>query len=119
MKRLSPSTSDQGRPMGKQPKIAALMKWILIVGVMNTSAMAAEMYPSLSFNQRLKHQRAIEEVYWHHRIWPKDTQTGILAAHYSSIDSATVYQQPIQFSVFSLRTSTPLKVKGILCSLFK
>src|SRR6478672_376543 len=25
----------------------------------------------LSFGDRVAYQRAIEEVYWHHRIWPK------------------------------------------------
>ena len=27
---------------------------------------------TLSFEQRLSYQRAIEEVYWRHRIWPKE-----------------------------------------------
>src|SRR6516165_10245895 len=27
---------------------------------------------ALSFAERVSYQRAIEEVYWHHRIWPKD-----------------------------------------------
>src|SRR5882762_9602835 len=27
---------------------------------------------TLSFEERLSYQRAIEEVYWRHRIWPKD-----------------------------------------------
>ena len=27
---------------------------------------------SLSFAERVAYQRAIEEVYWHHRIWPKE-----------------------------------------------
>src|SRR6185369_6122692 len=26
---------------------------------------------TLTFAERVKYQRAIEEVYWHHRIWPK------------------------------------------------
>src|ERR1043165_140708 len=26
---------------------------------------------TLSFAERVAYQRAIEEVYWHHRIWPK------------------------------------------------
>src|ERR1700751_4523210 len=26
----------------------------------------------LSFAERVTYQRAVEEVYWHHRIWPKD-----------------------------------------------
>src|SRR6266446_3332805 len=27
---------------------------------------------SLSFADRVAYQRAIENVYWHHRIWPKE-----------------------------------------------
>src|SRR5215471_8694524 len=29
---------------------------------------------TLTFAQRVSYQRAIEEVYWHHRIWPKDNR---------------------------------------------
>src|SRR5205823_9780059 len=27
---------------------------------------------TLTFEERVAYQRAIEEVYWHHRIWPKE-----------------------------------------------
>src|SRR5215472_19355915 len=27
---------------------------------------------TLTFAERVAYQRAIEEVYWHHRIWPKE-----------------------------------------------
>src|ERR1044072_7910748 len=27
---------------------------------------------NLTFEERVSYQRAIEEVYWRHRIWPKD-----------------------------------------------
>src|SRR6266404_8891245 len=27
---------------------------------------------TLSFAERVAYQRAIEDVYWHHRIWPKE-----------------------------------------------
>src|SRR5437870_1993472 len=27
---------------------------------------------ALTFEDRVAYQRAIEEVYWHHRIWPKE-----------------------------------------------
>src|SRR5437868_242665 len=27
---------------------------------------------TLTFAERVAYQRAIEEVYWHHRVWPKD-----------------------------------------------
>src|SRR5256885_16269865 len=28
---------------------------------------------TLTFAERIAYQRAIEHVYWHHRIWPRDT----------------------------------------------
>src|ERR1044072_8411779 len=30
---------------------------------------------TLTFEERVAYQRAIEEVYWRHRIWPKDSPT--------------------------------------------
>src|SRR5215212_5628846 len=30
---------------------------------------------TLTFEQRVTYQRAIEEVYWSHRIWPKESHT--------------------------------------------
>ena len=30
-------------------------------------------YKALTFAERVAYQRAIEEVYWRHRIWPKRT----------------------------------------------
>src|SRR5436190_6524580 len=29
---------------------------------------------TLTFEDRVAYQRAIEEVYWHHRIWPKENR---------------------------------------------
>ena len=29
-------------------------------------------HPGLTFEERVAYQRAIEEVYWRHRIWPKE-----------------------------------------------
>ena len=29
----------------------------------------------ISFDERVRHQRAIEEVYWRHRIWPDENLT--------------------------------------------
>ena len=31
---------------------------------------------TLSFEERLSYQRTIEEVYWRHRIWPKERPDG-------------------------------------------
>src|SRR6266404_7309105 len=40
--------------------------------VPSMDASAIGMKPSLSFAERVAYQRAIEDVYWRHRIWPKD-----------------------------------------------
>src|SRR5213596_3786910 len=37
-----------------------------------SAASATRKDPSLSFADRVAYQRAIEEVYWRHRIWPKN-----------------------------------------------
>src|SRR5881397_200542 len=36
------------------------------------AASAIGMKPSLSFAERVAYQRAIEDVYWRHRIWPRE-----------------------------------------------
>src|SRR4029077_11803902 len=36
------------------------------------AASAAQKNRTLTFADRVAHQRAIEEVYWRHRIWPKE-----------------------------------------------
>src|SRR5215469_3414852 len=42
----------------------------------------------LTFAQRVAYQRAIEEVYWHHRIWPKEN-----ANPKPSLDAVTSHAQ--------------------------
>src|SRR5438270_3847451 len=49
------------------------------LGVIGTSlaffrseAIAQPPQRTLTFEERVSYQRAIEEVYWHHRIWPKE-----------------------------------------------
>src|SRR6516162_2369267 len=37
-----------------------------------TASLPASATRSLSFAERVAYQRAIEDVYWRHRIWPKD-----------------------------------------------
>src|SRR5690348_11623808 len=32
----------------------------------------APLHTTLTFSERVAYQRAIEEVYWRHRIWPKE-----------------------------------------------
>ena len=38
----------------------------------NSTANAAKQTRTLTFVERVAYQRAIEEVYWRHRIWPKE-----------------------------------------------
>ena len=35
-------------------------------------AQAKASYTGLTFAERVSYQRVIEEVYWRHRIWPKE-----------------------------------------------
>jgi hypothetical protein len=37
-----------------------------------TSPEADVSYRTLTFAERVAHQRAVEDVYWRHRIWPKE-----------------------------------------------
>ena len=36
-----------------------------------TKQSVAKQEPTLTFAERVAHQRAIEDVYWRHRVWPK------------------------------------------------
>src|SRR6266550_4145622 len=36
---------------------------------------AANQAGTLTFAERVKYQRAIEDVYWRHRLWPKENAT--------------------------------------------
>src|SRR5215831_12312048 len=38
----------------------------------STASLPESATRSLSFAERVAYQRAIEDVYWRHRIWPKD-----------------------------------------------
>ena len=52
----------------------ALASLVLLLGFSNVATDAAS--PSgLSFEERVAAQRAIEEVYWRHRIWPAANPT--------------------------------------------
>ena len=42
----------------------------------------------LTFAERVAYQRAIEEVYWHHRIWPKRTSRSKAIARCSDVSRA-------------------------------
>jgi hypothetical protein len=39
---------------------------------LSTAAKPAQQHPMLTLADRVAYQRAIEEVYWRHRIWPKE-----------------------------------------------
>src|SRR5213595_1116983 len=47
------------------------------LGLMSSSreAPAKPSSRTLTFTQRAAYQRAIEEVYWRHRIWPKENRS--------------------------------------------
>src|SRR5438067_12887774 len=49
-----------------------LLAGTLIIAVFRHEAKAKAAYRSLTFADRVAYQRAIEEVYWRHRIWPKE-----------------------------------------------
>jgi N-acetylneuraminic acid mutarotase len=41
-------------------------------GAASAEASAIQRTSTLTFEERVPYQRAIEEVYWHHRLWPKE-----------------------------------------------
>src|SRR5881396_4001056 len=47
-----------------------LLAGTLIIAVFRPEAKAKAAHRTLSFADRVAYQRAIEEVYWQHRIWP-------------------------------------------------
>jgi len=52
------------------PNISRASSWPLKPS--DTGMEAAKQGRTLTFAKRVAYQRAIEEVYWHHRIWPKE-----------------------------------------------
>src|SRR5437764_3760062 len=49
-----------------------LLAGTLIIAVFRPEAKAKAAYRTLTFADRVAYQRAIEEVYWRHRIWPRE-----------------------------------------------
>src|SRR5437870_7551129 len=49
-----------------------LLAGTLIIAVFRPEAKAKAAHSPLTFADRVAYQRAIEEVYWRHRIWPKE-----------------------------------------------
>ena len=54
---------------------AAAVCWVLsatVLAFFRPEASSKVFQRTLSFSERVAYQRAIEEVHWRHRIWPKD-----------------------------------------------
>src|ERR1700757_4093066 len=51
--------------------LLVLLAGTLIMAVFRPEAKARAAHRTLTFADRVAYQRAIEEVYWRHRIWPK------------------------------------------------
>src|SRR5438067_12232786 len=49
-----------------------LLAGTLIIAVFRPEAKAKAAHRTLTFADRVAYQRAIEEVYWRHRIWPRE-----------------------------------------------
>src|SRR5450755_2085984 len=45
---------------------------VAFVGISPPEAPTQVFHRTVTFEQRVEYQRKIEEVYWHHRIWPKE-----------------------------------------------
>jgi N-acetylneuraminic acid mutarotase len=56
------------------PAFAPLCRWIFaaLTLLIPSSAAPAQTAAGLTFAERVEFQRAIEEIYWRHRIWPKE-----------------------------------------------
>src|SRR5438093_2507201 len=52
--------------------VLVLLAGTLMVASFRSDAKAKAVYTTLTFADCVAYQRAIEEVYWRHRIWPKE-----------------------------------------------
>src|SRR5437867_3071511 len=52
--------------------VLVLLAGTLMVASFRSDAKAKAVYTTLTFADRVAYQRAIEEVYWRHRIWPTE-----------------------------------------------
>src|SRR2546430_6088832 len=43
-----------------------------LLGFFRPETQAGVLQRTLTFEERVAYQRAIEEVYWHHRLWPRN-----------------------------------------------
>lgn len=73
-KSYSESTSLDGRllPALLLCPLAYLILTGTLLGFSRAEAPAKVFYRTLTFAERVSYQQAIEEVYWRHRIWPKE-----------------------------------------------
>src|SRR5690242_19733167 len=44
----------------------------MLVGFSPAETLTKNSQRTLTFEERVTHQQAIEEVYWRHRVWPKE-----------------------------------------------
>jgi hypothetical protein len=58
--------------VSKGRRHARFMVGLLIVGLASMHSIGASGTHSLTLEERVAAQRAIEQVYWNHRIWPKE-----------------------------------------------
>ena len=89
MKRKSASRSAPGRRSFAKAGFAAPRAWVALLlcaaafsivtetllGFFRVEAQASISKRSLTFEERVTYQHAIEEVYWRHRIWPKENSS--------------------------------------------
>ena len=50
----------------------AVLALSVLVGLLMATPKNSAQVKTLTFTDRVGYQRAIEEVYWRHRIWPKE-----------------------------------------------
>jgi hypothetical protein len=54
-----------------------------LVAFFRSEAPANASQRTLTFAQRVAYQRAVEEVYWRHRIWPRNRGSVLIPSHRS------------------------------------
>jgi len=66
--------SDKKRSMrrGTVFAISSLLLCAAATGLTSSGTLPGRAQRTLTFEERVSYQRAIEEVYWRHRIWPEE-----------------------------------------------
>src|SRR2546423_13648274 len=52
--------------------MSSLLLCAAATGLTSSGTLPGRAQRTLTFEERVSYQRAIEEVYWRHRIWPKE-----------------------------------------------